>query len=457
MGDFSGLQIALSSLYAQRKALQVTGQNVANVNTDGYSRQRVEMTADSGPSTPAIESRYPGPGMGVLTGDTTRLRDQFLEARGYQEHAVDAGLTESQNVLSRIELAFDEPSDDGLSKVISTFLAGFDDVANNPDDQGARAQLVEDGKTLAAGFSQLDAALATQRSASIDELSSLVGEVNTTAASLAQLNDSIASAINNGFSPNELEDQRDKLISQLAEQVGVTVRPGDVNGTLDVFVGGTALVRGNRASALQVDVGADPAQTVKVTWAADDYPAGVAGTAGGLLSGINDVIPRYRSGLAAVAQQLSDDVNALHRTGYALDGSTGRDFFVTGSDGSIQVNPAIVADPSLVAASSSAGATRDGSLAQQIAELTGAGNRYHQLVVGLGTESQAVNRRADVQKSVVQNVDAARDSAAGVNLDEEMTSMLQFQHAYDAASRFLTAVDQTLDTLINSTGIVGRS
>jgi flagellar hook-associated protein 1 FlgK len=316
---------------------------------------------------------------------------------------------------------------------------------------------VEDGKTLAAGFSQLDAALATQRSASIDELSSLVGEVNTTAASLAQLNDSIASAINNGFSPNELEDQRDKLISQLAEQVGVTVRPGDVNGTLDVFVGGTALVRGNRASALQVDVGADAAQTVKVTWAADDYPAGVAGTAGGLLSGINDVIPRYRSGLAAVAQQLSDDVNALHRTGYALDGSTGRDFFVTGSDGSIQVNPAIVADPSLVAASSSAGATRDGSLAQQIAELTGAGNRYHQLVVGLGTESQAVNRRVDVQKSVVQNVDAARDSAAGVNLDEEMTSMLQFQHAYDAASRFLTAVDQTLDTLINSTGIVGRS
>ena len=108
-------------------------------------------------------------------------------------------------------------------------------------------------------------------------------------------------------------------------------------------------------------------------------------------------------------------------------------------------------------ASSSAGATRDGSIAQQIAELTGAGDSYHQLVVGLGTESQAINRRVDVQSSVVQNVDAARDSAAGVNLDEEMTLMLQFQHAYDAASRFLTAVDQTLDTLINSTGIVGRT
>src|SRR5207237_4748373 len=126
--------IALSSLYAQQKAIQVTGQNVANVNTEGYSRQRVGMTADSGPVTPAIQSRYTGTGSGVLTGDITRIRDQFLDVRSNQEHAVDAGLQQSQSVLSRVELAFDEPSDDGLSKLISGFLAGFDDVANNPDD-----------------------------------------------------------------------------------------------------------------------------------------------------------------------------------------------------------------------------------------------------------------------------------------------------------------------------------
>jgi flagellar hook-associated protein 1 FlgK len=455
LSDFSGLRIALSSLYAQQKALQVTGQNIANVNTDGYSRQRVEMTADSGPVTPAIESRYPGPGMGVMTGDTTRLRDQFLELRGYQEHAVDAGLKQSQSVLSRVELAFDEPSDDGLSKLISGFLAGFDDVANNPDDNAARAQLVEQGKTLTAAFAQLDAALATQRSSAIGELSSLVGEVNTEAAQIADLNQSITSAINGGFSPNELMDQRDKLVAQLAGQVGVTIQNGD-HGQVDVFIGGTALVRGTQASPLKVEVGTDPAQTVRVTWASDSYPAGVSGSAGGLLSAVNDVIPRYRTGLADVAQQLADDVNAVHRTGYALDGSTNRDFFTTDATGAVVVNPAIVADPTLIAAAGSAGATRDGSVAQQIAELTGVSDTYHELVVKLGVESQAVNRRVDVQASIVQNVDAARESVAGVNLDEEMTSMLQFQHAYDAAARFLTAVDQTLDTLINQTGLVGR-
>jgi flagellar hook-associated protein FlgK len=455
MSDFNGLRIALSSLYAQRKALQVTGQNIANVNTEGYSRQRVELIADSGPVTPAIQSRYPGPGMGVLTGDTTRLRDQFLELRGYQEHAVHAGLEESQRVLSRIELAFDEPSDDGLSALISGFLAAFDDVANSPDDLAARSQLIEQARTLTAGFSQLDAALATQRSSSIDELASVVDEVNNAATRVAELNQNITSAINNGFSPNELMDQRDLLIGQLAEQVGVTVRPGE-NGTVDVFVGGTALVRGNRASELRVEVGTDPAQTVRVTWASDSYPAGVSGAAGGLLGAVNEVIPRYRNGLSAVITQLADEVNTLHRTGFALDGSTGRDFFVTNASGAVEVNPAIAADPRLVAAAAAAGATRDGSLAQRIAELTGPGSTYHQLVVDLGVESQAVNRRAEVQASIVQHVDAARESAAGVNLDEEMTAMLQFQHAYDAAARFLTAIDQALDTLINSTGLVGR-
>src|SRR5438270_9205960 len=210
MSDFNGLRIALSSLYAQQKAIQVTGQNIANVNTEGYSRQRVEMTADSGPVTPAVESRYTGPGLGVLTGDTTRLRDQFLDLRSYQEHAVDAGLKQSQSVLSRIELAVDEPSDSGLSKTISGFLAGFDDVANNPDDQAARAQLVEQGKTLAAGFTQLDTTLATQRTSAVDELSSLVDEVNTSASQIAGLNQNITSAVNNGLSPNELMDQRDQ-------------------------------------------------------------------------------------------------------------------------------------------------------------------------------------------------------------------------------------------------------
>jgi flagellar hook-associated protein 1 FlgK len=454
MSDFAGLRIALSSLHAQRRAMEVTGQNVANLNTEGYSRQRVDMVAESGPVTPAVYSRYTGAGQGVRSGTVVRMRDQFMELRGYQEHAVDSGLRRSQGILSRVELAFNEPSDTGLSALLGDFWAGWDDVANNPTDEAARTQLVERAQTLANGFSQLDSSLAQLRQSSIAELSSIVTDVNTSAQRIAELNAGIISAVAGGFPANELMDQRDLLVSRLAKQVGVTVRAGE-SGTLDVFVAGTSLVSGTKANQLDVSVGTDPAQTVRVVWSQDGYPAGVTGEAGALVGAIDDVLPRYRANLSAVATQVANDVNALHRTGFALDGSTGRDFFTVGPTG-ISVAAAIAADPRLVAAASSAGAGLDGSRAQQIAELTGANEAYQELVVGLGVESQSVNRRVDVQAAIVAHVDDARESAAGVNLDEEMTAMVEYQHAYEAASRFLTAVDETLDTLINSTGRVGR-
>src|SRR5207244_2274114 len=183
---FLTLTDEITGLVQTNRELLVRGQKAVREVLASIGDGKVEVGAGYG-------GRPAAPGSGVLTGDTTRLRDQFLDLRGYQEHAVDAGLQQSQSVLSRIELAFDEPSDDGLSKLISGFLAGFDDIANNPDDQAARAQLVEQGKTLAAGFTQLDAALATQRTSSIAELDSLVGEVNGAAAQIAELNQNITS------------------------------------------------------------------------------------------------------------------------------------------------------------------------------------------------------------------------------------------------------------------------
>lgn len=463
MSDFVGLRIALSSLQAQRRALEVTGQNVANVNTDGYSRQRVEMVADAGPLTPAIHSTWTRGGLGVRSDTVARLRDEFLDLRSYQEHAVEAGLNRTQGILARVELAFAEPSDTGLGALLADFWAGWDDVANAPSDLAARTQLVERANTLAAGFSQLDSVLAGLRSSSVTELQALTAEVNASAARVAELNDSIQSATQAGLSPNELMDQRDLIISALAEKVGVTVRPGESGpgdggvptGMVDVFVAGMALVRGTRASTLAVTVDTDPAQTVRVVWEQDGYAAAVTGEAGALVGAVNDVIPRYRAGLVAVAQQIHDDVNALHSTGYAPDGSTGRNFFTIGPGG-LAVDPAVGADPWLVAAASAPGGPLDGSLAQRLAELTGPDDTYRDLVVALGVEAQAVNRRAEVQGAITRHVDEARDSVAGVNLDEEMANMVAFQHAYEAAARLLTAVDESLETLIRRTGIVGR-
>jgi len=268
---------------------------------------------------------------------------------------------------------------------------------------------------------------------------------------VAELNARIQSAVSGGFSPTDLMDQRDLLVNKLAERVGVTIRPGEAGAT-DVFVDGTALVRGVRAEHLQVDF---TAGTAEVRWEKDDAPARMGGDVGGMLQTINDVVPRYRAGLTDVTTRLANEVNALHTTGYDRSGTLGVAFFALGPTG-LSVSSVITGDPSKIAASGVPGGGLDGSQAAKIAELTGADVDYRDLVVRLGVEAQTANRRVDIQSAITAQIDAARESEAGVNLDEEMTNMLAYQHAYEAAARMMSAVDQALDTLINRTGLVGR-
>jgi flagellar hook-associated protein 1 len=458
VSDFLGLRIALSSLQAQRRGMDVTGQNLANVNTDGYTRQRVGLAADAGPATGAIHSRWTGSGMGVSMTGVDRLQDAFLQMRSFQEHATKAGLAETQSTLASIEMAFAEPGDTALASQLSDFWSGWDDLANRPDDVAARAQLIERATTLMAGFRQTDEALAGLSAGAVERLAASVADVNSTAARIADLNRTIQGAVNAGLSPNDLLDQRDLLISRLSEAVGATTRPGE-GGAMDVFVGGTAIVRGIRSDTLRSEIAADG--TARVVWAKDDYPATVNGAAGGMMSTVNEIIPRYRAKLAAVLDHVVSSVNSVHADGVALDGSTGRAFFQPSTDGrGWVVNPHLTLDPKLIGAGAAGAGGRDGSVAQRLAAIadsaSGPDAGYRELIVRLGVEAQGVNRRVSIQNAITREVDAARESKAGVSLDEEMTNLIAYQHAYDAAARFMTTIDSMLDTLINRTGLVGR-
>ena len=449
--SYDGLRIALSSLQAQRRALEVTGQNVANVATEGYSRQRIGLAADAGSVVPARFSKPTGVGQGVQSTDVQRARDQFVELRANQEHAASATLEQVAGTLDRVELAFGEPGDSGLASQLSDFLAGWDDVANQPSDTAARSQLVERAQTLVASIRQTDTALQGIRANAIEEVEASVVEVNATAARVADLNQRIKVAITSGLSPNDLMDQRDLAASELASSVGAIVKPL-ADGTLDLYLGGTALVRGSTSNDVKVVVGAAPTNTVSIAWVKDDQPAGVTGQNGALLTTANDIVPRYRAALATVATQIHDEVNAIHTTGYALDGTTNRDFFTYDGAGAMVVNPLIAGDPTLVGASAAATTTKDGSIARSIATLTGAESTYRDLVVRLGVESQTAARRVDIQSAITDQIDNTREASSGVDIDEEMTNMLMYQHAYDAAARMMSAVDESLDTLINRMG-----
>ena len=452
--SFGGLGIALSSLQAQRRALEVSGQNIANVATEGYSRQRIGMAANAGSSVPALHSTPTGVGQGVLSSDVQRARDQFIEVRANQEHSTESNLRQLQTTLTRIELTFGEPGDNGIGAQISDFLSGWDDVANKPDDGAARSQLVERAQTLVGAFDHVSQTLESIRSNAVEELQASIIDVNATAVRVAELNERILVATTAGLSPNDLMDQRDLAAAQLAASVGATVRPlGD--GAVDVYVGGNAIVRGSTANALQVNVDTATNQ-VSMVWAKDQQPAAVGGRGGGLVATVNEIVPRYQAEVQAVAQSLHDEVNAIHTTGFGLDGVGGRDFFALDPTGKLVVHADIADDPARVGAASVTGDTRDGSIARGIAALTATESTYRDFVVRMGVESQTANRRVEIQMAITDQIDMAREASSGVDIDEEMTQMLMFQHAYDAAARLMSAMDQALDTLINRTGTVGR-
>jgi flagellar hook-associated protein 1 FlgK len=467
----SSLSTALSALYAQRRGLDVTGHNIANANTEGYTRQRVDMGAIGGPIDPALWSRWNGVGQGVTVTGTARLRDAFLDLRSNQEHGVQGQLTTAQQILTRIELGFGEPSDLGLATQLNDFWAGWDDVANNPTDLAARNALLERASTITTNLRGSSASLATLRTDLVDQLRAQVTQVNEMARSIADLNDGIINATNAGLSPTDLLDQRDLLVAKLADTIGITVKPGDA-GSVNVYVGGTALVRGHKAETLNVS---DDGTTATIAWAKDGYPAAItAGTVNALVLGVNDTIPRYSQQLDALALRLRDLVNGVHGEGQDLDGAVGGDFFEGTGASDIRLAANVAGQPRKLAAAAPGGGTADSANALRLAALAdhrdaplapgdpaylagdGPDLMYRSLIVGLGVENQAVNRRSEIQFEITRQVDAARDAQAGVNLDEEMTNMLSYQRAYDAAARFMTAIDQMLDRLINSTGVVGR-
>jgi flagellar hook-associated protein 1 len=474
VSTFSGLNTANTALWASQRAMDVTGQNVANANTEGYSRQRVDLQSVASSALPAVWSTGRQVGQGVNSDHVTRIRDAFLEAQAQASHAAASSLTVQDAALTQVQQAFREPGNTGIQAQLSSFWAGFGDIANNPTDAGARAQLMQRAQTVVAGVKSANGALDQQWSQTHDSLQTLISDVNATASSIAGLNSSIKASTQAGLPVNELADKRDQLIMHLSEQVGAsTVDLGD--GTLNVVVGGTTIVAGNSALGLELVGPNDSRSTATTPMVVRTKPGGtpvrVGGTADGDIAAMTSIIPGYQKQLDGIAQQLATQVNTAHQTGYDQDGQAGGKFFTDGAGGDTAVTAAnlTMALPSTrqIAAATldpaSAGGTlvagtwsvvsSDNKMAdtlfQQRLLTNGADANYNAMIVGLGVQATTTSTKLTAQSVTSTNVDASREGVSGVNLDEEMTNMLQFQHGYQAAAKLVTTIDDMLDSIIN--------
>ncbi|NHC16267.1 flagellar hook-associated protein FlgK [Motilibacter deserti] len=461
---FSGLNTAYSALVAQRRALETTGQNVANVNTPGYTRQRANLEAQGGPAVPAMYSKYEGAGDGVKVVGVDRITDTFLQSRAQNEAAKLASQQTIATSLSRIEDVFPEPSDSALGSNLADTWNAWADVANSPGDEAPRSALLQQAQTLTGNINAASKNLSDQWSQQRDELSVTVDEVNVAAKGIAELNLAIRRDTQAGVPANELKDRRDALVDKLASLVGATGRQGE-DGVVDVYLGGTAIVRGADADALRLE---GPTKLADVTAASqlrivrdkDGYPSSVSsGKAAGALETLNSTLPTYSQKLDGLASTVATSVNAIWSTGYDLDGNpAGGNFFGSSDGGPVKAAnlTVLVTDPRKVAASGDAAKRLDNAVANKIAAIAGKVDGpdgvYRDLVANLAVESQTAQTRLTTQKSVSEKATDALDSVRGVDTDEEMTNLLAYQRGYEAAARVMNSINSTLDTLINMVG-----
>lgn len=490
---FMGLELGMSALFAQQTALNTTGQNIANANTDGYTRQRAEMQASPAIPYPGMNSGV-GPGQlgtGVEVNQISRLRDDYLDVQYRQQNQDLGNYTAQADTYSKLEGLLNEPSSSGISNAMDQFFQGWQELSKTPDSAAARAVVVQNGVSLAETFQYTNDQLDQMSSDVNNVIQTDVSNVNSLTQQIGALNDQISRLVPNNYQPNDLYDKRDVLLDQLSKLVNIDVKPSNGgNGMVDVFVGNQAIVQGKTANNVTYQSGGNTNQI-----SINGSP--VTLQSGDLLGRIEDatkIIPDIKGKINTLENEFVSQVNNLQSKGNILNGTTSNLYFFvdqkdvnqnnvnqsynvsntpqTGidmastTDESQQVNwvvnPDILNNLNNIAAATSSNAG-DGSNALAIANLqttvlsfngtsATAGDYYQNVIGQLGVDSQQAQNMQNNTQTLVNQVDNQRQSVSGVSLDEEMTNMIRFQQAYNAAARVVTTMDAVLDKVINGMG-----
>lgn len=483
---FFGFEIARRALFAEQRALDVTGHNIANANTPGFSRQEAVLRATEAYTVPGWNRPLSAGqvGTGVAVQEIRRYRDQFIDGQWRKENQLLGKWDTKKFALEKIEALVNEPSEAGITTVLEQFWEGLAELAKKPADQNVRAIVVQRSIALTEAINHTYNQLDELQADIVHQAGVKVSEVNSLAEQIARLNDQIHKIELAGDSANDLRDQRGVLIDQLSSLASIQISHED-RGLLTIRINGIPLIDGNTVQKLELKEytsGAD--KYYRVVWAGTDTEAQLRG---GELAGLLElsqshttppgIIETFKAKLNDFAKALHDEVNNIHQSSaanptYDLKGQPGGEFFtysasVTGQEARfLTVNPALIANPDLIAAAAIP-AVGDGSIALRLAQLQntrvtiGSGaaavnstlDSYLESVIGeLGVQSQEAIRMADNQKLLVEQIDNYRQSVSGINLDEEMANMVKYQHSYNAAAKLLNVMDEMLQVLINQIG-----
>jgi flagellar hook-associated protein 1 len=429
-----GLQTALSGLLAEQQAVDIAGHNIANANTEGYSREQVVMGTNPPIVVPSLSANTGDGaqlGTGVSVESYLRIRNSYLDSQYRTQGSALSGAETQAEELQQTQSAFNEPSSSGISSQLSAFWNSWNSLANAPTSEAAKQGVVAAGEQVASTLRQVSEQLTTISAQATQQFQARAGEsgeVRNYATQIAQLDGQIKLAEQAGQQPNDMLDRRDLLLDKLSAlaQVSVSQQP-DGTDTVTFGDAGKPLVEGTTAN----------------------WPQAITAAAGGQLgallglTGEGGALAKYHGAIDEVASTLASTVNALHTATPFFAGTTAATLKVAVAPAQVQT--------------SSTGTAGGNDVALAISGLRGgaADQDYSALVEQVGSDVQSAKGDETNLQTTVNAIANQRQSVSGVSLDEEMTNLISFQRGYQASARTLTTMDAMLETLIEHTGLVG--
>lgn len=448
--------------------MNVVSHNIANANTEGYSRQEISFSGR--PGLQNIENII---GQGVDAGRVRQRQAEFADRRIRSEMGLLGHSETSRRILEQIETLFAGVGESDLNAVMNKFFNSWEDLSSNPESMEFRAQVIQKARTLVDKFHSMASGMNEVRKNINFEIGSSVKDVNRILSQIYDLNETIEYAESNGNTANDLRDSRNLLLKELSKKMDVDVQETSA-GAVQVSYDGIILLDRRSLTELDATTVSDGTQSSTKIIASGHELTVTGGEIGGLLQVRDSYLTGYTNTIDDIASSLVDNVNSHHSLGFDLNGDTDINFFnpnVTNAD-SIEINLDILNDASKIATAEGAhdwvnnvhtsNGPGDNTIARRIANLrdikvlqdrsTTFSDYYNSLYADVGFDTVDSQQNEENHQLLVDQLENYRDSTVGVSVDEEMADMMKFQHSYTAAARLVSVANEMMTTLINLVG-----
>lgn len=419
-GLLSTLNTAKSGMNVSQVAIQTTSHNISNINTPGYSRQRVNQSASSPYSMPGKNSNFGAGqiGTGAQIDNVTRIRNSFYDYQYRSESHQYGNTSVKYEYFKNIEGIFNEPSDTAISSSLNSFFNSWSELSKDPQSSGVKSVVIENGKYLSNSINSAFKRLESLEEGLDKQSEYIMDEVNSMLSQLDKLEKNIKIIQGSGKSPNDFLDQRDQLLDNLSFKLNINDK--DVKATLKKAYDANGKVTLDDLTKSGVKI---------------------SGELEGTLS-MKQEINKYKDGLKQLANTITSNVNK----------AAGQDIFKAKDGELISINPEMLQEPEKINVTADI-ALKVYELKSEKVNINGKdmtiNTFYNSMIQDLGQSSAAVIRDESNQSKLLENIDSSRSSVSGVSLDEEMISLVQLQHTYSANAKVMSTIDSLLDVVVN--------